>query len=77
MRSRPTSHRPRWLVSGLAVVAALASLAGCTKPLLAPDEPRSQYDNYDKIRSQYQDQNTEDAYGRSKPNLRARLLPKE
>ncbi|MGH7132872.1 MAG: hypothetical protein ACREJO_13100 [Phycisphaerales bacterium] len=77
MRPSPTFCPKRRLVPGLATLATLMALAGCTKPLLAPDEPRSQYDNYDKIRSQYQDQNTEDLYGRSKPNLRGRLLPKE
>lgn len=77
MRPRLKSRRLSRPVPGLVALAALATLVGCTKPLLAPDEPRSQYDNYDKIRSQYQDQNTEDAYGRTKPNLRARLLPKE
>lgn len=70
---RPTCRW--WLIPGL--LLAGAAVTGCTKPLLAPDEPRSQFDSYDKLRAQYAEQNSEDVFGRSKPNLRARLLPKE
>jgi|GEM_PF-1540737 len=49
---------------------------GCGKPLLSPDEERSPFDRYDGIRAQYSPQFTTDEYGMRKPNLRARLTPK-
>jgi hypothetical protein len=58
-------------------VAAISSLAACEKPLLSPDEPRSQFDRYDAVRSQYAPQYVYDEWGKRKPNLRARLMPKE
>lgn len=61
----------------LLVLACIPCWSGCTKPLLSPDEPRSQYDRYDAVRNQYASQYTEDEYGRRRPNLRARLSPKE
>lgn len=51
---------------------------GCrTKPLLSPDHSRSQYDNYDRIRDQYAPQYVFDEYGKRRPNLSGRLLPRE
>ncbi len=61
----------------LFALVAIASLSACEKPLLSPDEPRSQFDRYDSIRSQYAPQYVYDEWGKRKPNLRARLLPKE
>ena len=64
-----------------AVLGALwlfgAALAGCAKPLLSPEESRSPFDRYDAVRGQAATQKTEDAYGRSMPNLRGRLEPKD
>jgi hypothetical protein len=59
--------------------AALFSVApaGCSTPLLSPDQPRSQYDRYDAVRAQHASQYKEDEFGQRKPNLRARLIPKE
>lgn len=51
---------------------------GCrTKPLLSPDHSRSQYDDYDRIRDQYAPQYVFDEYGKRRPNLSGRLLPRE
>lgn len=61
----------------LAVAAAACTLCGCAKPLLSPDEERSQYDRYDAVRNQYAAQYTQDEFGKQVPNLRARLAPKE
>lgn len=60
------------------VVLAWAGLSsgGCAKPLLSPDNERSQFDRYDVVRNQYADQYTFDAFGRRQPNLRARLSPR-
>lgn len=56
------------------VVAGLAALGGCAKPLLSPNEPRSQYSRYDLVRGQFAPQYVEDEFGRRMPNLRGRLL---
>lgn len=52
-------------------------LAGCAKPLLSPEEERTPFDRYDALRAQYAQQVIEDEFGRQKPNLRARLSPRE
>lgn len=61
----------------LAAAALLASVAGCSKPLLAPTEERSPFDRYDAVRSKHAPQYVEDEYGRRQPNLRGRLSPKD
>lgn len=58
-------------------VFALLPLAACQKPLLSPDQPRSQYDTYDAVRNQYAPQQFRDEFGRLRPNIRQRLLAKE
>lgn len=60
----------------MGVLAAGAGLlsGGCGKPLLSPNEPRSQYSRYDLVRGQYAPQYIEDEFGRKLPNLRGRLL---
>lgn len=52
-------------------------LVGCAKPLLSPEDQRTPFDRYDAVRNQYSQQYVEDEFGRLKPNLRARLAPKE
>lgn len=79
---RPTTHkfiRPGAvrIVRGIAPAAAVAAACctgGCAKPLLSPNEPRSQYSRYDLVRGQHAPQYIEDEFGRKKPNLRGRLL---
>ena len=63
------------LLPGL--VALSASLAGCEKPLLSPTEERSPFARYDAVRNQDSDQYITDEFGRRKPNLRERLMPKD
>lgn len=58
-------------------LAALACLGGCADPLLAPDEPRSQYDRYDAARDQRAASTYFDEFGYARPNLRGRLVPRE
>lgn len=74
MRIR-ASQRVVW--SAASATALLTLSVGCERPLFVPDEPRTQFDSYDLIRNQYADEYVMDAYGRRKPNLRARLLPKQ
>lgn len=62
------------LWAGIAVVCALG---GCAKPLLSPNEPRSQYSRYDLVRGQGAPQYIADEFGRRRPNLRGRLLNPE
>lgn len=74
-------HRTRAGMAGRALgAAALACAAffgvGCAKPLFSPEDERTQFDRFDVVRNQYASQNIEDEYGRKRPNLRARLLPK-
>lgn len=67
----PTARR--WLTTGMLCLSALA-LTGCGKPLLSPNEPRSQYSRYDLVRGRFAPQYIEDEFGRRSPNLRGRLL---
>ncbi|MGQ0628505.1 MAG: hypothetical protein ACT4PL_10455 [Phycisphaerales bacterium] len=66
------------LAGGLSALALVMMVGGgCARPLLSPEDERSPYDRYDALRNQYAQQYVEDEYGRQKPNLRARLSPKE
>ncbi|KAA0212705.1 MAG: hypothetical protein DYG94_14065 [Leptolyngbya sp. PLA3] len=60
----------------LASVVVLA-MGGCRKPLLATGEERSQFDRYDRVREQDPSPYYMDEFGRRRPNLRGRLLPRE
>lgn len=78
----PEHCRSRWTtsrtISGLlCIVACSLAMVGCGRPLLSPEDERSPFDRYDAVRSQYAQQYVEDEFGRQKPNLRARLLPKD
>jgi hypothetical protein len=61
----------------VAISVAAGLLSGCKKPLLSPDDERSQYDRYDAVRNQRAPQFVYDEFGRKRPNLRDRLLPKD
>lgn len=69
----------RSVPAGLATLMALTALApaGCRKPLLSPDEERSQFDRYDAVRNQRAPQYVTDEFGRRHPDLKGRLLPKD
>ena len=70
-----TLRQPRTLLR-FAAVGALLSLTACAPPLLAPDEPRSQFDRYDTVRNQHDEQYIFSEYGRRRPNIEQRLSPK-
>ena len=57
-------------------LAALISVSSCAAPLLAPDEPRSQFDRYDTVRNQHAEQAMFDNNARRRPDLDARLTVK-
>ncbi|MFN0011692.1 MAG: hypothetical protein ACKVS8_08635 [Phycisphaerales bacterium] len=65
------------LAASAGTVAGLLASGGCAKPLLSPDDERTQYARYDALRNQYAPQFVEDEFGRQRPNLRARLSPKD
>jgi hypothetical protein len=50
---------------------------GCQKPLLAETDERTPYDRYDAVRNQAANQYVFDEYGRRRPNLKERLMPRE
>jgi hypothetical protein len=54
-----------------------AAAAGCSDPLLTPDEPRSQYDRLDMVRGRRAPTYVYDEYGTRKPNIRGRLVNPE
>ncbi len=73
-------HRPvpvSRAIASASLVLGLLLLTACAKPLLSPEEDRTQYARYDALRNQYAPQYVEDEYGRQRPNLRARLSPKD
>lgn len=54
-------------------LAAMLSLVGCEKPIFTDDEPRSQFDQLDKVRKTREPSYLPDEYGNLKPNLTGRL----
>jgi hypothetical protein len=74
---RPLPTTRRVLGPGVLIALGALALAGCTKPLLSPTDQRTPFDRYDAVRNQYATQQVEDEYGAKKPNLRARLMPKQ
>jgi len=68
------SVKQAWCV--LACVVMVAPM-GCRKPLFPKDEPRTQYDRYDRIRGEWVPATVTDQYGQPEENVRARLLRKQ
>jgi hypothetical protein len=67
----------RRAVAASALVFSGVLLPGCQKPLLSPTDERSPYDRYDVVRNQSAEQYVYDEYGRRRPNLKERLLPRQ
>ena len=66
----------RRIITVLALAGA-ALCAGCRDPLFMPDDERSQFDRYDTVRNQRAPQSVTDEFGTTRPNLRARLYPRD
>lgn len=49
-------------------------MAACQKTHLRPDDVRSPYDRYERVRAERAEPYLEDEFGRRTPNLRGRLL---
>jgi hypothetical protein len=56
------------------VFSVLLAVSGCQKPILRPNEPRSQYDRYDSLRNERAEPYIEDEFGTRRANVRGRLL---
>lgn len=77
--TRSRLARRLWVGTSAAILAGLAAVGnGCrTKPLLSPDYERSQFDRYDRVRDEYAAQYVFDEFGRRRPNLSGRLMPRD
>lgn len=64
--------------SGVVLVASAclwaAGAGGCSKTALRPDDVRSPYDRYERVRAERAEPYLEDEFGRRTPNLRGRLM---
>lgn len=61
-------------LGALALVALTLLQTGCQKSVLRPDDVRSPYDRYERVRAERAEPYLEDEFGRRTPNLRGRLL---
>lgn len=59
----------------LVVVVALMTATGCQRKLFPSDQPRTQFQTYDRMRQQDTQTEETDVFGRPQPALRARLTP--
>ena len=55
------------------LLLAMVALAGCAKPLFPKDQPRTQFETYDRMRNKYVPLQEPDVFGTPQPALRARL----
>lgn len=75
-RARSESHCIHLILYAVLGVV-IFGIAGCQKTALRPDDHRSQYDRYDRSRSQRAQPFLEDEFGRRTPNLSERLLDRD
>ncbi len=62
------------IVIAATLLAGVGGLAGCARPLLSPEEPRSQYDRSDRLRGRSAPPYITNEFGDRRPNVRGRLL---
>lgn len=78
MTARATAvvDRRAWRTMGwvLLLWAVGWGTAACQKPILRPNEPRSQFDRYDALRNERAEAYIEDEFGTRRANVRGRLL---
>jgi len=75
-RPRRDNRLPGVLAGWSAVALTAAVLAGCQKPLFPANQPRNQFDRFDRVRNQAAAEYVDDEFGRRRPNLSGRLSPK-
>lgn len=71
---RRSSSKSGPLLGGAVLALAALSMAACQKTHLRPDDVRSPYDRYERVRAERAEPYLEDEFGRRTPNLRGRLL---
>lgn len=76
MRRRSPIDIPTRRLACLALGVCCVAV-GCQKTALRPDDTRSQFDRYDRARSQRAEPYLMDEYGRRTPNLTDRLLVRD
>ena len=64
------------LLLGVLLLAALPQ-AGCQKPLFPPEQPRTQFETHDRMRTGYVPLEEPDVFGNPQPALRTRLTPRK
>lgn len=62
------------LAAGVLACLGVLVAGGCQKTALRPDDVRSPYDRYERVRAERAEPYLEDEFGRRTPNLRGRLL---
>ena len=67
--TRPTMRRRVFILSVLACIL----LSGCQRALFKPNEPRTQFQAYDRLRGRDAPLTEPDEFGNPRPALRARL----
>lgn len=72
-RIKPTARRTAAALLSVAGAIVVFSV-GCQKTVLRPDDVRSPYDRYERVRAERAEPYLEDEFGRRTPNLRGRLL---
>ena len=60
-------------VAMIVVVCGSGLLGGCQKALFPANEPRSQFQSYDRMRNRYSPLEVSDVFGNPRPALRSRL----
>jgi len=63
----------RTVLAGAVLSIGAGALCGCQQPLFPEDAPRTQFENYDRLRRNYTPTEVPDVFGNPQPALRARL----
>ncbi|MSR18888.1 MAG: hypothetical protein EXS00_06960 [Phycisphaerales bacterium] len=73
---RPSPISSRGICSAVLLLAVCGSFGGCQRSVLVnKNDPRTQFETYDRMRQQYTPLEVPDAFGTPQPALRARLSP--
>lgn len=67
----------RRIVCAAALTAMALGTLGCQGALFPENEPRTQYERYDRLRGRYTPTERRNAFGQVEPALRDRLSPYE
>jgi hypothetical protein len=55
------------------IAFGVLAIGGCYKPVFPPNQPRTQFETYDRMRQRYVPLEEPDVFGTPQPALRARL----